>query len=75
VERLCFVKIVMSVLMVMLDRSFSAMADCFARKHFRAHRDRNRRRCRRLRLRMPMPVIVILKVFEYVADVQEGVAI
>ena len=51
------------------------VAQRLARQHFSVHRYGNRRGCGSMRLGVPMPVIVIFKIFENVADVQEGIAV
>jgi hypothetical protein len=54
---------------------FGGVTDRFAWQHFGMYGDGNLwRRCS-VRLRVPVAVIVILKIFENVADVQEGVAV
>jgi hypothetical protein len=76
-------EIVMSRLVAVLDSvvgsvqvgGFGAVTNRFAWQHFGVHRDGNLwRRCG-VRLGVPVSVIVILKIFENVADVQEGVAV
>jgi hypothetical protein len=83
VEGFGFREIVMSRLVAVLDSmfdpvhvdGFGGMTDRFAWQYFGMYRDGNLwRRCG-VRLGVPMAVIVILKIFENVADVQEGVAV
>lgn len=74
VQRCVTLEIVMSFVAV-LHSVFGAVAERFARQHFGVHGNRNRRGCRSVRLGMPMAVIVILKIFENIADIQEGIAI
>jgi hypothetical protein len=74
VERFGFTEVVMGVSFAIVGRMFVAAANRFAGQRFRAHGNSNRRG-RSVRLGMSMAVIVIFKIFENVADVQEGVAI
>jgi hypothetical protein len=74
VERFSFAEVVMGVFFAIVGRMFVAVADRFAGQRFRAYGNSNRRG-RSVRLGMSMAVIVIFKIFENVADIQEGVAI
>jgi hypothetical protein len=53
---------------------FHSVTQRFAGQHFRPYRNGNRRG-HSVRLGLPMTVLVIFKIFENVADVQEGVAV
>ncbi len=76
-------EIVMSRLVAVLDSvvdsvqvgGFGGVTDRFAWQHFGVDGDGNLWRRRGVRLGVPVSVIVILKIFENVTDVQEGVAV
>ena len=53
----------------------AALAKRLAGQNFRRDGRGNLRRAVAMRIAMPMAVIVILKIFENVADVQEGIAV
>lgn len=53
----------------------AAPANCFAGQNFSGNRRGGLRRCMAVRVPVPMAVIVVLKIFENVANVQEGVAV
>ncbi|HEU5478242.1 MAG TPA: hypothetical protein VFU90_00340 [Candidatus Tumulicola sp.] len=53
----------------------AALADCLARQNFGRYRRGSLGRAVAVRIAVAMAVIVILKIFENVADVEEGVAV
>jgi hypothetical protein len=53
----------------------AALADCLAGQNFGSHSCGRLRRGVAMRIAVPMSVVVIFKIFENVADVQEGISV
>jgi energy-coupling factor transporter transmembrane protein EcfT len=70
-----FVMLVLAVMLFALVRFGRALANCFAGQNFGSGRHGSLRWRVAVRIAVAMAVIVILKIFENVADVQEGVTV